>query len=680
MRPRTRATVGAGRAARAVAVMSKHVIVGGGTVDAVEIACPMRATGGKEIPAVAVPPGEPEHNKVAPAGAGESLVAALGSALVEATEPVPAMEMKIEELEAFEDVTRCWMDARAPFGNRALPEIFMRWTRAIVAWMHARGVPTVGYLHDFFCVADTKEKAEEAMLLLVKFVTFRGFKVNNAKCEGPTQVLQFLGVLLNTEGDVCTACIDEERIAIVVKHAGELRAQAARGMVARRALESLLGVLAFCNQVVWGLSLYTKRGFAFLAATTHWNGRMVVVNIDNKSAMYQVGNWWGPVEYLLLLPQIFLVCVKHDIRLQTKYINTKDNLLADLLSRLDMGRFMVEHRIFSRATIRHQDRDGRMLCPVRWAELDHEFGPFMVDSCMAESKANSYCHLSWSKWGTACCFLVPVWDGKEGWELVRCLPYVFNVVREWAKGTHLFTAPDLRGFGRTAWGPTRTLCIFITFYSWLVEPETIKCWGKPPRPVMPLTLADLAKMALLISAWGLGQEALWAAILVGFFGLFQKDNLTTGKTGAWNTRGALVRDDVLFLEDGGVAVQGSLLCPVRAVRRFMERTAGRPEDSVLFVMEKLTGRRASVVPLTHDALVAGIKALAERLGLDPASYARHSLQRGGATTAMRLDVNNIYIKMQGDWKSDCFKRYCELDTEQKLILPGAMAAAATALL
>jgi len=282
----------------------------------------------------------------------------------------------------------------------------------------------------------------------------------------------------------------------------------------------------------------------------------------------------------------------------------------------------------------------------------------------------------------------------------------------------------------------KTLCMFTTFCSWFVQPGTIKnylagvrqlhlqrghewvpiasrhavaatlqgvkrCWGRPPKPVMPLTLADLAKMAVLISPHDLGQEALWAAILVGFFGLFRKDNLTTGKAGAWNSRGALVRDDVLFHMDGSVvwirvrhsktiqcgerhhwvplrAVPGSRLCPVRALMRLMERTAGRPGDSALFVMEKVTGRRAAVVPMTHDALVAGIKSLAERVGLDPSSYAGHSLRRGGATAAMRLDVASIYIKMQGDWKSDCFERYCELDTEQKLILPGAMAEAAAA--
>eukprot|EP00854_Cymbomonas_tetramitiformis_P025147 gene25147-biopygen26001 len=95
----------------------------------------------------------------------------------------------------------------------------------------------------------------------------------------------------------------------------------------------------------------------------------------------------------------------------------------------------------------------------------------------------------------------------------------------------------------------------------------------------------------------------------------------------------------------------------------MERTAGRPGDSALFVMEKVTGKRASVVPMTHDALVTGIKALAERVGLGAASYDGHSLRRGGATAAMRLNVSSLYIKMQGDRKSDCFERYCELGTE-----------------
>eukprot|EP00854_Cymbomonas_tetramitiformis_P014304 gene14304-biopygen14746 len=57
----------------------------------------------------------------------------------------------------------------------------------------------------------------------------------------------------------------------------------------------------------------------------------------------------------------------------------------------------------------------------------------------------------------------------------------------------------------------------------------------------------------------------------------------------------------------------------------------------------------------------------------------HSLRTGGATAARKLEVLGAYIKAQGDWKSDCFERYCELDSDQRLILPGAMAEATAAL-
>eukprot|EP00854_Cymbomonas_tetramitiformis_P007961 gene7961-biopygen8040 len=540
-----------------------------------------------------------------------------------------------------------------------------------------------GYLDDFFCILETKEHAEEVMLLLVEFMTFMGFKVNSAKCEGPAQVLEFLGVLLSTEGDVCTASIDEERIAVVVKQAGELRARAARGMVSRRALESLLGLLAFCSHVVWGLSLCTRRGFNFLAATT---GRRMV------RMPHQV------LEDLAVLKQVVRQYRGKRVVLERRLVDERD-FATDASGTLGVWEKLFF--ILSWADLARLPQ--RPWFPSRV----YEFGPFTVDACVAESKANSYCYPSWSRmkdarvqkfdghnaWGNLPFsgmlsiienFLSP-WPGltgREGWaeELVQKLQ------REAERYRAQALAPETRrcyGTGVRAFvifcisfaslgcldpllpATDKSLCMFITYFSWFVQPDTIKnylagvrqlhlqrghewvpvaarhavaatpqgvkrCWERPPKP-----------------------EALWAAILVGFFGLFRKDNLTTGKAGAWNTREALVRDDILFQEDGSVA---------------------------LFVMEKVTGRRASVVPMTHDTLVAGIKARAEHVGLDPASYAGHSLRRGGATAAKCLDVNSMYIKMQGDWKSDCFERYYELGTEQKLILLGAMAEAAAALL
>ncbi|KAK3270336.1 hypothetical protein CYMTET_21257 [Cymbomonas tetramitiformis] len=570
---------------------------------------------------VAVPLGEPRSSSEAPAGADGV--------------PVAAPDLMVEA------------DAEPEFGQPIAVENI----GAVDA--QARGIPTVGYLDDFFCVLETKEQAEEAMMLLVEFATFQGFNVNRG---------------------VCTASIDEERIAVVQK-AGDLRAQAARGMVAWRRLESLLGQLAFCSHVVWASPLH-EEGLQFSGS-----------HDGQEDAPFRHG------------------------RLRARWGSGVWERLFFMLSWEDLARM-----------------SGTTVVVVRinnQSAMYQEFGPFTVDSYV----------------------------GLEGWaeELVQ------ELQREAERYRAEALTPETRrcyGTGVRAFvtfcitfacvgclepllpATDRTLCMFITYCSWFVQPDTIKnylagvrqlhlqrghewvpvaarhavaatlqgvkrCWGRPPRPVMPLTLSDLAKMAALISSHVLGQEALWAAILVGFFGLFRKDNLTTGKAGAWNTRGALVRDDVLFHEDGSVvwirvrhsktiqcgerhhwvplrAVPGSLLCPVRALMRLMERTAGRPGDSALFVMEKVTGRLATVVPMTHDALVTGIKSLAERVGLDPSSYAGHSLRRGGVTAAMRLDVASIYIKMQGDWKSGCFERYCELDTEQKVILPGAMAEAAAA--
>ncbi|KAK3241736.1 hypothetical protein CYMTET_48530 [Cymbomonas tetramitiformis] len=814
-----------------------------------------------------------------------------------------------------------YMDTRSPFGNRALPGIFMRYTRAIVAWMQAQGVPCVGYLDDFFMVARTAAEAQEMMDLLIEFVTMLGFKVNRAKCEGPARRLEFLGVLLCTDGETCTASIDEERVQQVTSKLREMRAEAAKGPVRRRKLESLLGLLAFCAQVVWGLSLYTRQGFALVAATAGrsrvtvgtgvmqdlkvvervirlYNGRKVVlhkedvhedafatdaslrkgmgghcqpdyfliswedlaempqrdfypftskakshinylelfavwwalalwahrlsgwtlvVRIDNQCALTQVDKFWGPVEYIPLLRKIFYLCAQHDIRLRPKYISSKDNLLADLLSRLKLEEFHMRWAMRKREVLWRQDREDWQFSPVLFAEMDEEFGPFTLDACVASSRANAFCVRSWSaqddarkqrfdglnmwanlpfsvmyeillnflkckrrqQMGTGGCFLVPVWEGDEAYELVSGMREVFRPVRKYRAGTMLFTAPALDGKGRSEWGPTRwdvlvdgayaestqrsydtgvkaflTFCVrfaclgtlepllpasdatlarFIAFSAWFVQPGTIKSylagvrslhlqqgvewtpvahrfwvaaamqgvrrqWDRPAKPVMPITLRDLARMAEFADMESITGLALWAAILVGFYGLFRKDNLTVGKSQAWNAKGALVREDVLFEEAGDVvwirvrhsktiqcgeryhwvplvAVPGSRLCPVEALRRLMLATEGLPEEAPLFQVEG-RGKRGALVPMAHAALVAGLKSLAERVGLDPARYAGHSLRRRGATAAMRLKVEKPYIKLQGDWKSDCWERYCELDDEQRLILPAAFAEAA----
>ncbi|KAK3240784.1 hypothetical protein CYMTET_49402 [Cymbomonas tetramitiformis] len=173
------------------------------------------------------------------------------------------------------------------------------------------------------------------------------------------------------------------------------------------------------------------------------------------------------------------------------------------------------------------------------------------------------------------------------------------------------------------------------------------------------------------SSWSC-QMCRWAAILEGFFGLFHKGKLTIGKESACNSRAALVRDDVLFTQAGRQFGSGAL-------RALLCATRGRPGDSPLFVAKKLVRKKVQVATLAHTGLVAGVKRLAAAAGLRPEDYAGHSLRRGRATAAMQLEVHTAYIKSQGDWRSDCYERYCMLNAKQRFILPGAMAEAAAAL-
>ncbi|KAK3235403.1 hypothetical protein CYMTET_54397 [Cymbomonas tetramitiformis] len=133
--------------------------------------------------------------------------------------PVAAMYWIAHVFEWDEEVLA---DTRAPFGNSAMPGIFMRFTRGIVRWMKAQGASIVGYLDDFLLIG-SKKVVSEFLLLLREFVTFLGFEVNDDKCEGPFQAMEFLGILLSTEGNQCTASISEDRILVVQQKIADIR-------------------------------------------------------------------------------------------------------------------------------------------------------------------------------------------------------------------------------------------------------------------------------------------------------------------------------------------------------------------------------------------------------------------------------------------------------------------------
>jgi hypothetical protein len=71
-------------------------------------------------------------------------------------------------------------------------------------------------------------------------------------------------------------------------------------------------------------------------------------------------------------------------------------------------------------------------------------------------------------------------------------------------------------------------------------------------------------------------------------------------------------------------------------------------------------------------LLSGVKQMASISGADPQQFGCHSLHRGGATFAAGCSVPAFYIKLQGNWSSDCYTRYITLSLEAKLTAPSLM--------
>jgi hypothetical protein len=202
------------------------------------------------------------------------------------------------------------------------------------------------------------------------------------------------------------------------------------------------------------------------------------------------------------------------------------------------------------------------------------------------------------------------------------------------------------------------------------------------------------------------QATILAAMLVAFFGLFRKDNISVAKEDAFNPRANLRRDDFLFETEeathpGGevvrtdrlmwvrarrsktiqyhervhyvpiMAIPGHRLCPVAAVRRAFRLTPVSDPQAPAFAWQT----RRGFVPLTHHAFVGAFKALLRTVGVDPSAYSGHSFRRGGATLGFSLTGRHTLIQALGDWASQTYLRYDDHSDETKLELPSMMSRA-----
>ena len=107
-----------------------------------------------------------------------------------------------------------------------------------------------------------------------------------------------------------------------------------------------------------------------------------------------------------------------------------------------------------------------------------------------------------------------------------------------------------------------------------------------------------------------------------------------------------------------VAIPQSILCPVLAFKRMCSFIKASAEDPLFLLPSKR--------PVTYQMFQNKLKSCISKIGLDPADFSSHSFRRGGASLALRADIEADKIQLMGDWRSEAYKKYLTFSFEDKI--------------
>lgn len=208
--------------------------------------------------------------------------------------------------------------------------------------------------------------------------------------------------------------------------------------------------------------------------------------------------------------------------------------------------------------------------------------------------------------------------------------------------------------------------------------------AKKKRPITPHMLLRWAGMLLRSSAGDPARVAVFACMLVAFFGFFRKATVAVATNSLSDPGCHLRRRDIAIDRQRYCLVitiprsktnpfgerrdlvciagtPGSDIDPVAWYERMLRLSPAPPEAAAFGFLSQ-----GSYCPVTHKLLVATTKGYAKSIGMDPREVAGHSFRRGGATFAFHTGVPDLLIKLQGIWASACYQGYIDLPLEARL--------------
>lgn len=197
------------------------------------------------------------------------------------------------------------------------------------------------------------------------------------------------------------------------------------------------------------------------------------------------------------------------------------------------------------------------------------------------------------------------------------------------------------------------------------------------RQQKPLTPELLLRIHSLLNFHRVNDVVFWAILLTGFFLLLRKSNLVAETQDTFDPKRQLTRKQVC-LSESAVRVtitwaktiqfnqrrlhlkmyrlSKNKLCPVRAFKKLFAMTSPRPEQSCFLTQEGL--------PFSYNMLNYRIKKFLKMAGVKKYNrYSAHSLRRGGLLAGFKAGLPKNYLKVLGDWRSQCFEVYLSFPKE-----------------
>ena len=211
--------------------------------------------------------------------------------------------------------------------------------------------------------------------------------------------------------------------------------------------------------------------------------------------------------------------------------------------------------------------------------------------------------------------------------------------------------------------------------------------GVNHKPKLPMTIELLGRIFKCINLSKSSDLVFWAACLLGFYSFLRKSNFLVQAGQVPDS--CIRRKDITFLTGGATLrishsktiqcaereavipvphIPGSPFCPCTALL-LVYKLVTASDEAPLLCYPSPSGPR----PLSYQMFISRLKAILIGLGVDHTKYAGHSFRRGGASLALACNLPTELIKLQGDWRSDCYQRYLDPDLDTKFTVADAMA-------